>query len=259
MKFTILVAILLSTNFLFAQNGPIEFDKIVSEYVLALWENNGTVSASEFDVDELSQLKLFFLELSKQQNQIASKRFIENPSNNTLVGTYLHQKLKWNSFNGPHVGIKKLKNNKVVQKELKALPSRYELLAHYYSNIFIDVLNKQKPMNLGDVNIELSKLGLKNDTEKAILFLSAMRYVGGQVSSYSLTRFPDNCFRAKEYVENMPTFNGKPFYEFELPKFDDFKIEVDKRYPKMSFKGRYLPEFENAKNGYEKCQLPDKD
>ena len=85
-----------------------------------------------------------------------------------------------------------------------------------------------------------------------------MRHLGNQVTSYSTIRFPENCFRAIEYVENMPKFNDKPFYEFNLPKFEDFKIEVDKREPKMSFKERYLPEFENAKLGIEKCLAEEK-
>lgn len=81
-----------------------------------------------------------------------------------------------------------------------------------------------------------------------------MRHLGSQVTAYSLAKFPKNCFRVKEYVENMPKFNGLPFYKFELPDFQDFEIKVDKRYPKVSFKERYIPEYEKAKIGYKKCK-----
>ncbi|WP_350287974.1 hypothetical protein [uncultured Croceitalea sp.] len=258
MKLRILAILILLSNLTFGQNKEIEFNELTPKYVLALWDNNGTANNQEFQIEELQELKSFLNELSKRNNQIASAKFLNKPSENTLVGHYLHKKLKWNSFNGPHVGIKKLKNKKVVSKELKNLPNRKELLAHYYLSISSDILNKQKPMDLGTVNIDFDILNLSNDTEKAILFLCLMRHIGGQVSSYSITRFPDNCFRAKKYVENMPKFNGKEFYEYELPEFDDFKIEVDKRYPKMSFKERYLPEFEKAKIGYEKCLMNEK-
>jgi len=83
---------------------------------------------------------------------------LTKPITNTLVGHYLHKKLKWNSFNGPHGGIKKLKNSKIIKNELKNLPNQNELLAHYYLSSFSDVLNKQKPMDSATTNIELNSL-----------------------------------------------------------------------------------------------------
>jgi hypothetical protein len=83
------------------------------------------------------------------------------------------------------------------------------------------------------------------------MFLSAMRHLGNQISSYS--EKPENCWRSIEFVKKIPTFNGVTFDKFELTEFQDFKLDVDKRYPKMSFKERYLPEFEKAKLGYKKC------
>ena len=258
MKITILTIFFLSINSVFGQNIEVEYNEIVPKYIIAVWENNGTSNDSEFNVPELNQIKDFFVELSKKQNKITSNQFLSKPTDNTLVAHYLNTKLKWNSFNGPHVGLKKLSTKKVVKNSIKNLPTRNELLAFYYSSIFIDVLNKRKPMDLAETNIDLQNLNLKNDTEKAILFLTAMRHVGSQVASYATTKFPNNCFRAKEYVENMPKFSGKVFYEFDLPKFEDFKIKVDKRKPKMSFKERYIPEFENAKLGMEKCLSEEK-
>ncbi|MCF7567273.1 hypothetical protein L3X37_02690 [Sabulilitoribacter arenilitoris] len=258
MRITILIIIFLSINFAFGQNKKVEYNEIIPEYIIAVWENNKTSNSSKFIASELNQIKGFFAEISKRKNNITSIEFLKKPTNNTLVAHYLNIKLKWNSFNGPHVGLKKESNKKVIKNSLKNLPNKNALLAFYYSSIFIDVLNKQKPMSLAEANIDLETLNLDNDSEKAILFLTAMRHVGNQVTSYATTRFPNNCFRAKEYVENMPKFNGKVFYEFELPKFEDFKIEVDKRKPKMSFKERYIPEFENAKLAIKKCLAEEK-
>ncbi|WCO00251.1 hypothetical protein [Psychroserpens ponticola] len=258
MKITLLTILFLSINSVFGQDKEVTFHEIIPEYILAVWENDGTSDKAKFKITELEQIKSFLTELGKRKNKITSNEFLTKPTTNTLVAHYLHKKLKWNSFNGPHVGIKKLKNSKVIKNELKNLPGNNELLAHYYLSIFSDVLNKQKPMDLASTNIDLKNLNLNNDTEKGILILCAMRHIGGQVSSYSSTRFPDNCFRAKKYVENMPKFNDGFFYEYELSEFEDFKIEVDKRYPKMSFKERYLPEFIKAKSGYEKCLANEK-
>lgn len=253
MKQTILAILFLTINSVFGQNKEIEYNEIIPEYIIAVWEKNGTENNPEFNVSELSQIKEFFTELRKNPNKITSHQFLTKPTDNTLVAHYINTKLKWNSFNGPSVGLKKLTTKEVVNKSVKNLPTKNELLAFYYSSIFTDVLNKQKPMDLAETNIDLENLNLDNDTEKAILFLTAMRHIGFQVTSYASVRFPDNCFRAIEYVENMPKFNGKAFYDFDLPELEDFKIEVDKRKPKMSFKERFIPEFENAKLGIEKC------
>ena len=88
-----------------------------------------------FNTPELSQIKEFFVELSKRQNDITSNQFLTKPTDNTLVAHYLNTKLKWNSFNGPHVGLKKLSTKKVVKNSIKDLPTRNELLAFYYSSI----------------------------------------------------------------------------------------------------------------------------
>ncbi|TMU50995.1 hypothetical protein [Flagellimonas algicola] len=253
MHIKVLGVFFLFSNLVLAQVDEAAYHEMVPKYILTLWENKGAANNAEFQIEELDELKSFLHELSKRKNHIASPKFLTKPTYNTMVGHYLALKLKWNSFNGPHVGLKRLKPSKVIGKALNNLPSKRELLAHYYLSISSDILNKQKPMDLRSLNIDFNALNLINDTEKAILFLCLMRHMGGQVRSYSLTRFPDNCFRAKTYVENMPLFNGKEFFQFELPKFEDFKIEVDKRYPKMSFKERYLPEFEQAKLGYKKC------
>jgi len=254
MKYCTLVLLsLLSTNLTFGQIEDVVYSKVIPEYVLAAWKNDGGANDPKFNIDELEHYKEVYNEFSKRQNQIIAKKFLNKPSDNTLVAHYLNIKLKWNSFNGSHVGLKKLKNEKVVANEIKNIPSRYELLTFYYLSIFSDVLNKHKPMNLESLNIDLDDINLINDNEKAIVFLSAMRHLGGQVNSFSTTHFPDNCFRAKEYIENMPKFNGKSFLDFELPDFQDFEVEVDKRYPKTSFKKRYMPDFENAKLNYSKC------
>jgi hypothetical protein len=253
MKKIILILLLLSVIVVFAQNEKIEYNKEIPNFVLAFYESEGTVNEPKYHIVEINQLRYFLTELNKRENKITSKEFLTKPNMNTLVGHYLHKKLIWNSYNGPHIGIKKRKNSSVVKEELKNLPSRNELLTHYYLAIFSDVLNKQKPMNLALTNIDLDHLELENDTEKVILFLSAMKHIGGQVNSYCVTRFPKNCNRAKVYVENMPKFDDQPFYKFVLPEFEDFLIEVDKRHPKKSFKEIYLPEFEKAKVGYLNC------
>jgi len=253
MKKIIIVSIILISNIAFGQNEKVKYDSFTVDYVLSQWNNNGKNQNSKFNQIELNQIKEFYQELRKGNNNICSDNFLKKPSDNTLTAYYLNLKLKWNMFN-PAVGMKRLKNEKVIKKTLKNLPNRYELLAFYYKAIFINLLNNQDLMDLGKKNIDLDSLNLADETEKSIVFLCAMRHLGVQVTSYcSGPNFPKNCFRGQNFVNKMPKFNDKFFYEFELSEFEDFPIEIDKRYSKVSFKKRFITDFENAKNSYNDC------
>ena len=122
MKISILTILFLSINSVFGQNKSVGYNEIIPEYIISIWENNKTSSDSKFDSTDLNETKTFFSELSKRENAITSNQFLKKPSDNTLVANYLNTKLKWNSFNGPHVGLKKESTKKVVENSLKKLP-----------------------------------------------------------------------------------------------------------------------------------------
>ena len=223
-----------------------EFDSDFVDYVKAKWNRQ------EFEKAELPKfdgINSFYTQLGKRNEEILSDEFLKVPSSNLLFAHYLDTKLKWNSFNR---GTNKLSVEEVISKTLQESPEKNEMLAFYYKTIFASILNNQREIEPYDKNIEFSKLEL-NIQESSILFLCAMRHLGYQISGYSSSNFPDNCFRADIFLTKMPKFNGKLYYEFELPEFDDFLIKVDKRYPKVSFKQEFIPKFENAKTDYKNC------
>jgi len=221
-----------------------EYDKDFPKYVEANWEKK---SFEKENSPKFDFLKSFKDQLKIKDESILSEKFMTKPSKNNLLAHYLNRKLSWNSVNlfGP-----KLSTREVIGKELATPPSEEEMLAFYYSTIFIHILNNQRNISPYEINLDFRKLGL-NEKEGIIMFLSAMRHLGSQISSYS--EKPENCWRQMEFIKKIPKFNGVTFDKFELKEFEDFKLTVDKRYPKMSFKERYLPEFEKAKIGYKKC------
>ena len=76
-KITIILLLLIFNN-TFGQNEKVEFDKVIPEYILALWENNGKADNSEFDLIELDQIKIFSQELKRKNkviNRISQKSF----------------------------------------------------------------------------------------------------------------------------------------------------------------------------------------
>ena len=223
-----------------------EFDSDFVDYVKAKW-NRQTFEKTE--LPKFNGINAFYAQLGKRNEEILSIEFLKVPSSDLLFAHYLDIKLKWNSFNR---GADKLSVEEVISKTLQENPKKNEMLAFYYKTIFASILNNQRNIEPYDKNIDFDKLGLDNQ-ESTILFLCAMRHLGNQMSGYSSTKFPDNCFRADLFLTKMPKFNGKLYYEFELPEFSDFLIKIDKRYPKSSFKKRFVPEFENAKSDYKKC------
>lgn len=223
-----------------------EFDSDFIDYIKAKWERQEYEKA---DLSKFNSINAFYEQLSMRNEGILADEFLRVPSLDFLFAHYLDIKLKWNAFNR---GTNKLSTEEVIAKTLQENPKKNEMLAFYYKTIFASILNNQRDIEPYDKNIDFEKIELNNQ-ESSILFLCAMRHLGNQMSAYSSTNFPDNCFRADLFLSKMPIFNGKPYYKFELPEFDDFPIKVDKRYPKVSFKKRFIPEFENAKKDYEKC------
>lgn len=223
-----------------------KFDPDFVNYVKHKWKRQKYEKA---DLPKFKELNLFYEQLSKGDENILADEFLKVPNSNFLFAHYLHNKLQWNSFNR---GANKLSVEEVISKTQQENPEKDEMLAFYYKTIFANILNNQRNIEPYDKNIDFKKLGLNNQ-ESSILFLCAMRHLGNQMSGYSSTNFPNNCFRANLFLTKIPKFNGKLYYEFDLPEFEDFPIKIDKRYPKFSFKKRFIPEFERAKSDYIKC------
>jgi len=216
---------------------------------------------AEEEIDEVfkNQEKFNFLNSFRSMYQINDESLLESdymikPNKNDLLALYLKRKLGWNSFNR---GIYKKSKQAVVFTELTNFPSPNELLSFYYSEIFIQVLNKKDTYYPNEINLDYERLKLTKE-QGDIMFLTAMRHCGSQINSFSEARFPDNCFRQTSFISKLPKFNGSSFDEYQLSEFDDFLIHIDKRFPKTSFKEKYIPEFEEAKSGYIKCQQAEK-
>ncbi|WP_299684031.1 hypothetical protein [uncultured Dokdonia sp.] len=223
-----------------------EFDSDFINYIKAKWERQ---AYEKTDLPKFKKMNSFYKQLSKRNEGILADEFLKVPDSDFLFAHYLDTKLKWNSFNR---GRDKLSVEEVISKTLQENPDKNEMLVFYYKTIFASILNNQRSIEPYEKNIDFKKLEL-NTQESSILFLCAMRHLGNQMSGYSTGNFPKNCFRADLFLTKMPTFNGKLYYEFDLPEFDDFPIKIDKRYPKVSFKQRFIPEFEKAKADYMKC------
>lgn len=223
-----------------------EYDKDYVTYIKQKWEKTSNIDVEN---PKFQFQKSFQKTLLNKDESILSNEFLKKPSKNDLLAHYIDNKLQWNSFNR---GTEKKTTEEVINGTINESPTENEMLAFYYKSIFSHILNNQRNIEPYEKNIELVKLNL-DPTQQTILFLSAMKMLGTQVYGYSNTRFPENCHRQHEFLKKIPKFNGKAFYEFDLKEYQDFKLKIDKRFPKQSFKDNYEPEFYKAIKGYEKC------
>lgn len=244
---TILIfSISVKSSYILAQEKAIEYDSHFIDYIAHKWNLE---KYEKQNLEKFKRINAFYNQLKIKNEDILTEYHISKPDNNILIANYLDNKLQWNRFNR---GNKKLSTKKVIKKSLKNLPNRNEMLAFYYLNIFSHILNNQRTIEPYEKDLDFKKLDLDRQ-ESSIMFLCAMRFLGNQISGYSSTNFPKNCFRANIFLKKIPTFNGKIYSDFELPDFNDFLIEVDKRYPKVSFKEHYIPIFEKSKEDFTKC------
>jgi len=225
----------------------LNYDQDYLDYVKQKWDKTNIINNEN---PKFKFQESFRKTLSKRDESILSDEFLVKPSSNDLFAHYIDNKLQWNSFNQ---GNDKKTTEEVIQATINESPTENEMLAFYYKSIFAHILNNQRNIEPYEKNIELGKLNL-NKTQQTILFLCAMKMIGGQVYSYSNARFPENCHRQHTFMKKIPSFNGMKFYEYSLMEYQDFVLKVDKRYPKQSFKDNYEAHFYEALEGYEKCK-----
>ena len=121
-----------------------------------------------------------------------------------------------------------------------------ELLHCYYDMIFTSVGNKNKPLKMSKTNFNLDEYGLEDDTEKGIFFLESMNMFGTMIWGYMNVVNPPNFKAALEIIKQYPMYNGQPYYQYQDLNFADFKLTLEKRKPKESFKHYYINKYLNT-------------
>ena len=191
--------------------------------------------------EELIRAAEFLSELIKSDNSIISNKYLTKPDQKTLEYLYVIRSINWNLAEADPI------DNNVLIDSLNNNPTAYlELLSCYYNMIWVSVANKNRPLKMADVNLEINDYGLENDTEKGIFFLVSMRTLGQFIWGYMNIAKPPNYKSAMENIKEYPTFNSEPYYQYQYLNFPDFKLTLDKREPKKSFKKYYIDKYLNT-------------
>ncbi|CAL2092902.1 hypothetical protein [Tenacibaculum sp. 190524A05c] len=188
--------------------------------------------------NKLNHAKQLISEIVTSNNNLLTEKYLSKPDSITLKSLYIIRGVNWNLHEA------EAKNNlKVVDSLLNEKTDYNELVSCYYGMIFSGVGNKNRPFDLSTINFELENYNLQNDTEKGIFFLTSMRTFGMMIWGYINVPKPPNYKKALSYIRKYPKYEGLEYYRFTDLNFEDFKLTIDKRKPKQSYKEYYIDKY----------------
>jgi hypothetical protein len=190
---------------------------------------------------ELQASKAFIAELIKKNNRIGTTQFFTRPDSITIKNLFTIRSINWNMHEADPID-----NYALIDSLNKFAASPYEQLSCYYGMLFTSIGNKNNPLNMSGINITLDSYGLKDDTEKGILFLEGMKTFGMMIWGYMNVVKPPNYEKTLSVISNYPRYNGQPYYQFQDLNFKDFNLTIDKRRGKESFKKYYINKYLNT-------------
>jgi len=180
--------------------------------------------------------------VGKGDKKLLAKEFLAKPSGQELKYWYVLREIHYN--NQPE-NPEPLPNEQVAKETLeKDIDSRW-LLDNYYYRIRGGIAKMFNDKNLSKYNIDLDDYGLENETEKAILYFAISNSL---TQRFQVLQMMKNYDKLLEFASKLPTFNGKPYYEYTSFDFEDFEwVGYDKT---ESYKERHLGNLYSALNGH---------
>jgi len=230
-------------------NDLIELAKIYRNF---MFRNSPTESTfeqlAEIKSPELINSTKFIKETITTGNKLTTEEFLKLPDESTLKYIYIIRRINWNI----REEAPKDNNELITEFSEKEIP-RYELIDSYYNMLFSGVGNKNQPFDLSDLDFQMNKYDLKDDTEKGIFFLKAMDLCGTLIWGYMNIVKPPNYKKALPLIEKYPKFNGQPYYQYLDFGFPDFDMVIVKDKDKESYKSYYLNKYYDTLLAHLEC------
>lgn len=239
--------LLLSITMLSFGQKNTDFDNLVK--LGEAYSNNVNATGKDFkkEVDKLRAPGLnhiidALLAVGKGDKKLLTKEFLSKPSEQELKYWYVLREIHYNNQSknpGPRP------NEEIAKETLdKDIDSRW-LLDNYYYRIRGGIAKMFNDKDLSKYDIDLEGYGLKNKTEKAILYFAISNSL---TQRFRVLQMMKNDDKLIEFADKLPTFNGKPYYEYTSFDFEDFEwIGHDKT---ESYKDRHLGSLFSALNGH---------
>ena len=254
MRKIILVAILIAGSLSGLKANDLDNDlvELAKIYRNFMFRNSPTATTfeqlTEIKSSELANSVKFIKETITTNNKLTSTEFLKLPDVKTLKYVYIIRRINWNIREETPRD-----NNELISELLEKEIPRYELIDSYYDMLFSGVGNKNRPFDLSNIDFQMNKYDLKDDTEKGIFFLKAMDLCGTLIWGYMNIVKPPNYKKALQFIEKYPKFNGQPYYQYLDFGFPDFEMKIVKDKEKESYKSYYLNKYYNTLLSHLEC------
>ncbi|AUC16544.1 hypothetical protein BTO06_15920 [Tenacibaculum sp. SZ-18] len=224
-----------------------DFDNLVK--LGEIYSKNVNATGDEFKKEaeklrtpELNHIIDALIAIGEGDKKLLTKEFLSKPSEKELKYWYVLREIHYNNQSEKS---EPRPSEEIAKETLETeIDSRW-LLDNYYYRIRGGIAKMFNDKNLSKYNIDLNNYGLENETEKAILFFAITNSL---TQRFRVLQMMKNYDKLLEFVDKLPTFNRKPYYEYTSFDFEDFEwIGYEKT---ESYKDRHLGSLFLALNGH---------
>jgi len=219
---TSLLLLLTSLN-LFAQVklNDKDFKNLVA--IAQVFANDVNANTDGFDaaVKKLSTPKLkhivdTFTLLDGGNKELLSQNYLGRPQADELQLWYAISEVQ----DSRNDSLNKKTDEQIAKQALARKVDERILVHTYYRMLEGGVAFLSNEIDMSTVNIDIDKLGLKNDTEKGIFFLNMAHAL---VTRFRVLNQMQNPEKLLEFAAKLPQFNGKAYYTYTAFSYPDFE------------------------------------
>lgn len=209
--------IFLSSNNIFGQLEPQDLSNLVKMGEAYASDQNARgeefmQSIEALRTPALDHMADVFISIAKSDSTLLEPTVINRPSNEELKYWYVIREIHYQKGGD--------KSNTQIAEEVLAqeIDERW-LVDNYYYRVQSGFAFLFNGADLSNYNLSLDDYGLKNDTEKAIVFLNIMDALIVRFRVLNQMGNPDGLLA---FASKLPKVNAKPYFKFVNFDFDDF-------------------------------------
>lgn len=209
-----------------------------------LYSKNTNARGAEFSksIDSLRTTTLnpvvdALIEVGKGEKSILEDKYLARPSNEQLYLWYVIREIHYNLVSKTKA---KRPNLEIANEVLSQKIDTRWLLDNYYYRIHGGIASLFNNADLSKFNIDIEKLGFKNQTEKSIFYFNIMdALVVGRFKVLQMLKKNDKIL---EFAEKLPKFNNQKYFYYKDFDFKDFNwvgYEESKSYSEVNIGNLY--------------------
>jgi hypothetical protein len=239
--------LLLFSILVYGQKENQDFDNLVK--LGEVYSKNVNATGEEFrnSVEKLRTTNLdhiidAMIAVGQGDKKLLTNEFLSRPNELELKYWYVIREIHYNNVSKE----KEPRPNDIVAKEvLESTIDERWLLDNYYYRIRGGIAKIFNDADLSEYNFNINDYGLKNQTEKAMLYFAL---TDAMTQRFKVLQMLKNYDKLLEFAKKLPTINDKPYYEYVDFDFDDFDwAGYDKT---ESYKERHIGNVFQSVNAY---------